>query len=203
MEYAPHGCLLNFLRSKREIYKPVWAKKQNKTEEEFTLVDQVMMSYHVACGMEYLASQKVYADPHCQFVFELFSISFFLIKYSLFLQRNFTYKGSCGYGNYDACHIPRYPTRKHCITAICYLLSYYITLNYIRLNKIILFITLYYIRLNQIIYILDYISLHQITSDYIRLDYIRLHQITSDYITLDYIGLHLILLDYITFLNIM
>lgn len=65
MEYAPHGCLLNFLRSKREIYKPVWAKKQNKTEEEFTLVDQVMMSYHVACGMEYLASQKVYADPHC------------------------------------------------------------------------------------------------------------------------------------------
>ena len=59
IEFAPYGNLLNFLRSKREIYEATWKKTRNNPDEEFTLVDLIMIAYHISCGMEYLASKKV------------------------------------------------------------------------------------------------------------------------------------------------
>ena len=48
-------------------------------------------------------------------------------------------KGSCVYGNTsDARHIPRNPTRKHCITSIYYTILYYTILCYIILCYVML-----------------------------------------------------------------
>ena len=58
MEFAPHGSLLSFLRSKRDIYEPDWTKTINDPEKEFTLVDLVMVGYQVSRGMAFLASKK-------------------------------------------------------------------------------------------------------------------------------------------------
>ncbi|XP_022807789.1 vascular endothelial growth factor receptor 2-like [Stylophora pistillata] len=58
MEFAPHGSLLSFLRSKRDIYEPDWTKTTNDPNKEFTLVDLVMISYQISRGMAFLASRK-------------------------------------------------------------------------------------------------------------------------------------------------
>jgi len=59
MEFAPHGNLLNFLRSRREIYEATWRKTANNPDAEFTLADLVMYSYQIARGMDFLSSKKV------------------------------------------------------------------------------------------------------------------------------------------------
>jgi len=59
MEFAPHGSLLSFLRSKRDIYEPDWTKTINDPQKEFTLVDLVMAGYQVSRGMAFLATKKV------------------------------------------------------------------------------------------------------------------------------------------------
>lgn len=59
MEYAPHGNLLNFLRSHREIYEATWRKTANNPDVEITLADLVMYSYQIARGMDFLSSKKV------------------------------------------------------------------------------------------------------------------------------------------------
>ncbi|XP_028517530.1 vascular endothelial growth factor receptor 3 isoform X2 [Exaiptasia diaphana] len=58
MEFAPHGNLLNFLRSRREIYEATWRKTANNPDAEFTLADLVMFSYQIARGMDFLSSKK-------------------------------------------------------------------------------------------------------------------------------------------------
>ena len=59
IEFACHGNLLKFLRSKRDIYEPTWLKTTNSPEVEFTITDLVMEVYQIARGMEFLASRKV------------------------------------------------------------------------------------------------------------------------------------------------
>jgi FMS-like tyrosine kinase 1 len=59
IEYAPHGDLLSFLRSIRNIYDPNWVKTSNNPDQEFTLVDLGMAAYQISRGMEFLASRKV------------------------------------------------------------------------------------------------------------------------------------------------
>ena len=56
-------------------------------------------------------------------------------------------KGSCVYGNTsDARHIPRNPTRKHCITSIYYTILYYAILYYVMSCCVVLWcVMLYYI----------------------------------------------------------
>ena len=61
MEFAPHGSLLGFLRSKREIYQPKWIKTTPDPKKEYTLADLVMATYQVSKGLEFLASKKVRA----------------------------------------------------------------------------------------------------------------------------------------------
>ena len=59
IEFAPHGSLAKFLRKKREIYEPTWAKETTSPETEFTMADLAMEAYQVARGLEFLASRKV------------------------------------------------------------------------------------------------------------------------------------------------
>ena len=58
----------------------------------------------------------------------------------------------------DAWHIPRYATRKHCITSIYYIILYYIILYYIIVYYCIVlyYIVLYYILYYVILYIVLY-----------------------------------------------
>ena len=59
LECCPGGDLLNFLRSKKTIFQPVWFKKETDMENEFTYIDMVMIAYQVAQGMDFLQSRKV------------------------------------------------------------------------------------------------------------------------------------------------
>ena len=59
LEFCPHGNMLMFLRSKRDIYENTWVKEIFNPEREFTLIDIVGAAYQIAKGMEFLASQKV------------------------------------------------------------------------------------------------------------------------------------------------
>lgn len=58
LEYAPHGSLVKFLKGKREIYEPTWAKTINNPELEFTIAYLVAYAYQICRGMEFLASRK-------------------------------------------------------------------------------------------------------------------------------------------------
>ena len=59
LEYAPHGNLLTFLKSRRDILKPVWKKQEIGMENELTTCDLAAIAYQVAKGMEFLASRRV------------------------------------------------------------------------------------------------------------------------------------------------
>ena len=59
LEFCPHGNLLTFLRSKRDIYNSSWVKEAYDPEKEFTLINIVGAAFQVAKGMEFLASRKV------------------------------------------------------------------------------------------------------------------------------------------------
>ncbi|KAJ7377511.1 hypothetical protein OS493_028494 [Desmophyllum pertusum] len=58
MEFAPHGNLLKFLRSKRDIYEPTWVTTTNNPEVELTIANLVVCAYQISRGMEFLASRK-------------------------------------------------------------------------------------------------------------------------------------------------
>ncbi|EDO37886.1 predicted protein, partial [Nematostella vectensis] len=58
LEYAKHGNLLQFLRTRRDIYEPTWKKTTFNPKTEFTLADQVVDAYQIAQGMDFLASKK-------------------------------------------------------------------------------------------------------------------------------------------------
>ncbi|XP_065684796.1 fibroblast growth factor receptor 3 isoform X1 [Hydra vulgaris] len=58
LECCPGGNLLNFLRSKREVFKPFWFKKELDMENEFTFIDLLMIAYQVSKGMDFLQSRK-------------------------------------------------------------------------------------------------------------------------------------------------
>lgn len=59
MEYAPHGNLGDFLRSKRCMFEPVWRRTAAFLPElEFNISHLVNFSYQVCRGMEFLASKK-------------------------------------------------------------------------------------------------------------------------------------------------
>lgn len=59
LEYCPYGCVLNVLRSRREMFHLLQAPKTSNTESELTLVGLVKWANQVAKGMEFLASRKV------------------------------------------------------------------------------------------------------------------------------------------------
>ena len=59
LECCPHGNLLNFLRSKREIFQPLWFKEATDMEKEFTYIDLLMTVFQVAKGMDFLQSKRV------------------------------------------------------------------------------------------------------------------------------------------------
>ena len=59
LECCPHGNLLNFLRSKREIFQPLWFKEATDMETEFTYIDLLMTVFQVAKGMDFLQSKRV------------------------------------------------------------------------------------------------------------------------------------------------
>jgi serine/threonine protein kinase len=59
LEFCPHGNMLMFLRSKRDIYENTWVKEVYNPEKEFTLIDIVGAAFQIAKGMEFLASRKV------------------------------------------------------------------------------------------------------------------------------------------------
>ena len=69
MEYAPHGNLLKFLRSKREIYEPIWITTTNNPDVELTIRNLVAFSYQISRGMEFLASRKVRTNLWSSFEF--------------------------------------------------------------------------------------------------------------------------------------
>ncbi|XP_066917085.1 fibroblast growth factor receptor 2-like isoform X2 [Clytia hemisphaerica] len=58
LEFCPHGNLLSFVKSRRQIFKPVWSKQHLGMEKEFTLFDLCVAGYQVAKGLEFLADRK-------------------------------------------------------------------------------------------------------------------------------------------------
>ncbi|KXJ28420.1 fibroblast growth factor receptor 4 [Exaiptasia diaphana] len=58
IEFAPHGNLLAFLRERRDIYEPNWAKASHNPGQELTLVDLIVMAHSISQGMEFLFSRK-------------------------------------------------------------------------------------------------------------------------------------------------
>ncbi|XP_065668911.1 vascular endothelial growth factor receptor 1 isoform X2 [Hydra vulgaris] len=58
LECCPGGDLLNFLRSKKVIFQPIWFKKETSMENEFTYIDLILIAHQVANGMEFLQSRK-------------------------------------------------------------------------------------------------------------------------------------------------
>ena len=59
LECCPHGSLLNFLRAKREIFMPAWAKHEVDMEKECSYIDLAMTAWQVAKGMDFLQTKKV------------------------------------------------------------------------------------------------------------------------------------------------
>ena len=59
LECCPSGNLLHFLRSKRDLFQPVWLKEEIGMENEFTFIDSVMIAFQVAKGMDFLQRNKV------------------------------------------------------------------------------------------------------------------------------------------------
>ena len=59
LEYAPHGCLLKFLRGKRDAYETTWSTTASDPEKGLNISNLVCYAYQISRGMEYLASKKV------------------------------------------------------------------------------------------------------------------------------------------------
>ena len=59
LECCPHGSLLNFLRTKRDVFKPAWAKHEVDMEKECSYIDLAMTAWQVSKGMDFLQSKKV------------------------------------------------------------------------------------------------------------------------------------------------
>lgn len=59
LECCPHGNLLNFLREKREVFRPYWLKIDNDIDKEFTYVDLISIGFQISQGMDFLQSKKV------------------------------------------------------------------------------------------------------------------------------------------------
>ncbi|XP_065058255.1 fibroblast growth factor receptor 3-like [Rhopilema esculentum] len=58
LEYAPHGNLLSFLKSRRPILKTTWKKETVGMENELTTCDLAVIAYQVGKGMEFLSSRR-------------------------------------------------------------------------------------------------------------------------------------------------
>jgi len=61
LEYCPHGNLLSFIKSRRQIFKPIWSKQHLGMEKEFTMFDLCVAGYQVAKGLKFLADRKVFS----------------------------------------------------------------------------------------------------------------------------------------------
>ena len=59
LEYCPAGSLQNLLRSKRNIFRNIWFKKEADMENEFTYIDLVLIVHQISKGMDFLQSRKV------------------------------------------------------------------------------------------------------------------------------------------------
>eukprot|EP00111_Clytia_hemisphaerica_P018541 TCONS_00054846-protein len=59
LECCPHGSLLNFLRSKRDVFKPAWAKHEVDMEKECSYIDLAMTAWQVSKGMDFLQTKKL------------------------------------------------------------------------------------------------------------------------------------------------
>ena len=59
LECCPHGDLLNFVKARRESFRPEWYKNDKDMEKEFTYIDLLMICHQVARGMQFLQSRKV------------------------------------------------------------------------------------------------------------------------------------------------
>ena len=59
LEYATHGSLLSFLKTRKQLLKTTWKKETIGMEDELTTCDLAVIAYQVAKGMEFLASRKV------------------------------------------------------------------------------------------------------------------------------------------------
>ena len=59
LEYCPHGNLLSFIKSRRQMFKPIWSKQHLGMEKEFTMFDLCVAGYQIAKGLEFLAARKV------------------------------------------------------------------------------------------------------------------------------------------------
>lgn len=58
IEYCPYGNMLQFLRSKRDLYDPKWLTPSTDPDKQFTTTDIVSAAFQVARAMEFLASRK-------------------------------------------------------------------------------------------------------------------------------------------------
>ena len=56
LEYCPHGNLREFLRTRRDVYEPIWKDVDNVG---LSISDVAKFALHVAKGMEFLVSRKV------------------------------------------------------------------------------------------------------------------------------------------------
>ena len=63
IEYCPYGNMLQFLRSKRDLYDPKWLTPSTDPDKQFTTTDIVSAAFQVARAMEFLASRKVRQLP--------------------------------------------------------------------------------------------------------------------------------------------
>ena len=59
LECCSHGNLLNFLREKREVFRPYWLKIDQHVDNEFTYIDLMSIACQVSDGMDFLQSKKV------------------------------------------------------------------------------------------------------------------------------------------------
>ena len=69
MEYCSNGNMLDFLRTHRKIFSPVWTTPSNDPNAELTLIDLVLWAHQVAQAMQFLASRKVYDIAHVILLF--------------------------------------------------------------------------------------------------------------------------------------
>ncbi|KAM7436017.1 hypothetical protein ABFA07_014162 [Porites harrisoni] len=58
LEYAPHGSLLKFLQSKRDVYEATWSTTTSDPEIRLDISNLVGYAFQISRGMEYLASKK-------------------------------------------------------------------------------------------------------------------------------------------------
>lgn len=59
MEYCPAGNMLDFLRTHRKVFSPVWTRTNDDPDAQLTLMDLVAWAHQVSQAMQFLASRKV------------------------------------------------------------------------------------------------------------------------------------------------